>query len=202
MNKIKKIIILAIIVLVVYLVISFITFDEGKILRNNILTLEHYPITTHINLNYVQNLEGPIKYLDRNGYTNDIFTINFIKGIGTMKITNFGIVQALFENNNLKAFEVAAEKIKNGEIEPIYYTFRMKSDDEEEFTKLNFKDIVFINTDLFDLEILSIEPPNIYEFTFERRGQAEAFINQFKGYKVKELDNTTGRPLTNKADDF
>ena len=41
-----------------------------------------------------------------------------------------------------------------------------------------------------------------YEFTYEQPATAEGIINIRKGYKVKELDNTTGRPLTNKDDDF
>ena len=124
MNKIKKIIILAIIVLVVYLVISFITFDEGKILRENTLAFEEINSITYINLNYVQNLEGPIEYrfkrsLDREffGEYKYVFNINFING-HSIKITNF----SKFENEkyfrNLKRFEAAAEKIK-------YYKLRI-----------------------------------------------------------------------------
>ncbi|TXJ35667.1 hypothetical protein EPJ66_10660 [Brachyspira aalborgi] len=212
MSKIKKIIILSIIVAVVYFVISFITSDVGKILRENTLAFEEINSITYINLNYVQNLEGPVEYRYKRSFDREffgeykyVFNINFINGY-SIKITNFSKFQNEKYFRNLKRFEAAAEKIKYDEIETINYGFHIKSDNDKDYTELNFKDIMYFVTVNMGVEsylyFYSIKYPYTYEFTYEQPATAEGIINIRKGYKVKELDNTTGRPLTNKDDDF
>lgn len=212
MSKIKKMVVLVIIAIVVYWIIYFITFDIGKTLRENTLAFEEINSITYINLNYVQNLEGPIEYrliknFDREffGEYKYVFNINFING-HSIKITNF----SKFENEkyfrNLKRFEAAAEKIKYDEIETINYGFHIKSDNDKDYTEINFKDIMYFVTVDMSVEsylyLYSIKPPYNYEFTYEHPATAEGIINIRKGYKVEELDKMTGRPLTNKDDDF
>lgn len=176
---------------------------RAELLRKNTLTFEESFYTRHYNLNYIQNLEGPVKYVDRNGEANNIFTINFIDKT-SIKITNSDD----FEWQNLKAFEVAAERIKYGEIETIDYPFRMRGDDEKVSTELNFKYIYdfaavsdFINGKSY-LFFAAINPMSNYIFTFTNAFTAEAYISILKGYRDKEINSMTGRPLTNKNDDF
>lgn len=211
MSKIKKIIILSIIVAVVYFVISFITSDVGKILRENTLAFEEINSITYINLNYVQNLEGPVEYRYKRSFDREffgeykyVFNINFINGY-SIKITNFSKFQNEKYFRNLKRFKAAAEKVKYDEIEPINYVFHIKSDKDKDYTEVNIKDIMyFVTVDMMVesyLYFYSIKPPYTYEFTYGHHAAAEAIINMRKGYKLEELDDS-GRPLTNKNDDF
>lgn len=176
---------------------------RAEMLRKNTLTFEGVFHTRGFNLDYVQNLEGPVKYVDRNGDTNNIFTINFVFQ-ESIKVTNLDI----FEWQNLKAFEVAAERIKYDEIETIDYPFHMRGDDEEVSTELNFKYIYdfaaisdFINGKSY-LLFGAINPMSNYIFTFTNASSAELAISILKGYGDKEINSITGRPLTNKNDDF
>ena len=176
---------------------------RAEMLRKNTLTFETLYFTRGFNLDYVQNLEGPVKYVDRNGNINNVFTINFVFQ-KSMKVTNLDI----FEWQNLKAFEVAAERIKYGEIETIDYPFRMKGDDEKDYTELNFKDVLgfastsdFINGKSY-LSFVAINPMSNYTFTFTNAISAELRLSILKGYVAEEINMITGKPLTNKDDDF
>lgn len=176
---------------------------KAEMLRKNTLTFEGLFHTMCFNLDYVQNLEGPVKYVDRNGNTNNVFTINAVFQ-ESMKVTNLDI----FEWQNLKAFEVAAEKIKYGEIETIDYPFRMKGDDEEDYKELNFKNIFSFGamSDFYNgkshLYFASFNPYTFTTFTFTNAAYAELAISILKGYGNNEINKGTGRPLTNKDDDF
>lgn len=177
--------------------------NKAELLRKNTLTFETLYFTRGFNLDYVQNLEGPVKYIDRNGNINNVFTINFVFQ-ESMKVTN----RDVFEWQNLKAFEVAAERIKYGEIETIDYPFRMKGDDEKDYTELNFKDVLgfaatsdFINGKSY-LSFAAINPMSNYTFTFTNAISAELRLSILKGYVAEEIDMITGKPLTNKEDDF
>ncbi|WP_432633724.1 hypothetical protein [Brachyspira sp.] len=220
MSKIKKIILIIVSFVVFILTLSIIVaiLDNGnlevdksiiskksELLRKNTLTFEGLLFTRGFNLDYVQNLEGPVQYVDKNNIANNVFTINFICQ-STMKVTNPDI----FKRQNLKAFEVAAERIKYGEIETIDYPFRMKGDDEEDYTELNFKDILafaassdFINgkSHLY-FGVLNLKGYTDYIFTFTNVISAELILSILKGYAADEIDMMTGKPLTNKADDF
>ena len=177
--------------------------NKAELLRKNTLTFETLYFTRGFNLDYIQNLEGPVKYIDRNGNINNVFTINFVFQ-ESMKVTN----RDVFEWQNLKAFEVAAERIKYGEIETIDYPFRMKGDDEKDYTELNFKDVLgfaatsdFINGKSY-LSFAAINPMSNYTFTFTNAISAELRLSILKGYVAEEIDMITGKPLTNKEDDF
>lgn len=177
--------------------------NKAELLRKNTLTFETLYFTRGFNLDYIQNLEGPVKYVDRNGNINNVFTINFVFQ-ESMKVTN----RDVFEWQNLKAFEVAAERIKYGEIETIDYPFRMKGDDEKDYTELNFKDVLgfaatsdFINGKSY-LSFAAINPMSNYTFTFTNAISAELRLSILKGYVAEEIDMITGKPLTNKDDDF
>ena len=228
MSKIKKIMIIIIrvigviagLLMILCIIVAIVMKDEegnenttkidkaeiskrAEMLRKNTLTFETLYFTRGFNLYYVQNLEGPVKYVDRNGNANNIFTINFVFQ-GSMKVTN----SDEFEWQNLKAFEVAGERIKYDEIEPIDYPFRMKSDDEKDYTELNFKNIVgfaamsdFINGKSY-LSFVAINPMSNYTFTFTNAITAELSLSVFKGYVAEEINMITGRPLRNKDDDF
>ena len=176
---------------------------RAEMLRKNTLTFETLYFTRGFNLDYVQNLEGPVKYVDRNGNINNVFTINFVFQ-KSIKVTNLDI----FEWQNLKAFEVAAERIKYGEIETIDYPFRMKGDNEKDYTELNFKDVLgfastsdFINGKSY-LSFVAINPMSNYIFTFTNAISAELRLSILKGYVAEEINMITGKPLTNKDDDF
>lgn len=224
MSKIKKIILIVVsfVVFIITLGIIGAILDEedsenttkinrteiqkmSELLRKNTLTFEGLFFTRGFNLDYVQNLEGPVKYVDKNNITNNVFTINFIYQ-STMKVTNPDV----FKWQNLKAFEVAAERIKYGEIETIDYSFRMKGDDEEDYTELNFKDIIafaassdFINGKSYlYFGVLNLKGYTDYTFTFTNAISAELRLSMLKGYVADEIDMITGKPLTNKADDF
>lgn len=224
MSKIKKIILIIVsffaFIIALCLIVDILDYKDNEntaksdeaemskraeLLRKNTLTFEGLFFTRIFNLDYVQNLEGPVKYVDRNGNTNNVFTINFVFQ-DSMKVTN----PDAFKWQNIKAFEVAAERIKYGEIETIDYPFRMKGDDEEVSTELNFKDILavaaasdFINgkSHLY-FGVFTPKGLSNHTFTFTNAAYAELAISILKGYGNNEINKMTGRPLTNKDDDF
>ena len=96
MSKIKKIILIIVsffaFIIALCLIVDILDYKDNEntaksdeaemskraeLLRKNTLTFEGLFFTRIFNLDYVQNLEGPVKYVDRNGNTNNVFTINF-----------------------------------------------------------------------------------------------------------------------------
>lgn len=168
----------------------------------------------YINLNYIEDIV-PIEYyypekffdFDEDSYKNIyeyVFTIDFING-ESIEITNIHFGDKTsdkswrkgwkhnFRANEFSRFEIVAEKMRNNKIEPIDYSFKIKSSTDKNYTELNFKDIIYFvseiyNEDVSYLYFYTVKPPYKYKFTFEYEYEAESIINKLKGYNKKEID--------------
>ena len=165
----------------------------------------------YINLNYIEDIV-PIEYYYPEKYFYEgfwegarfknfyeyIFTIDFKNG-KSINITNMnygtnGYIGKLnFREMEFSRLEIVSEKMRNNKIEPIDYSFKIKSSTDKNYTELNFKDIIYFvsETDYKDVSYLyfyTVKPPYKYKFTFEYRYEAEIIINKLKGYNKKEID--------------
>ena len=87
--------------------------------------------------------------------------------------------------------------MRNNKIEPIDYSFKIKSSIDKNYTELNFKDIIYFvseieyrlyEDELSYLYFYTVKSPYEYKFTFEYKYEAESIINKLKGYNKKEID--------------
>ena len=196
---------------------------KAELLRKNTFYFNHmYMINDiayyiyYINLNYIEDIV-PIEYyypekffdFDEDSYSikniyEYVFTIDFING-ESIEITNIHYGDKTgdkswrkgwkhnFRANEFSRFEIVAEKMRNNKIEPIDYSFKIKSSTDKNYTELNFKDIIYFvseiyNEDVSYLYFYTIKPPYKYKFTFEYEYEAESIINKLKGYNKKEID--------------
>ena len=214
-----------------------ITSEKSELLRKNTFCFHNggfyvaSDIYVYINLNYVEDIVPMEYYYPEKSYEGwealpnvyeYIFTIDFING-ESIAITNiwFGKTNGYylgrrnFRELEFSRFEIVSEKMRNNKIEPIDYSFKIKSSTDKNYTELNFKDIIYfvseidyfggINEDgLSYLYFYTVKSPYEYKFAFEYRYGAESVINKLKGYKQEELIPSSGMTeWTNiKPDDY
>ena len=182
----------------------------------------------YINLNYIEDIV-PIEYyypekffdFDEDSYKNIyeyVFTIDFING-ESIEITNIHYDDKRwrkgwkynFRANEFSRFEIVAEKMRNNKIEPIDYSFKIKSSIDKNYTELNFKDIIYFvseieyrlhEDELSYLYFYTVKSPYEYKFTFEYKYEAESIINKLKGYKQEELNPYGFVYYRRKPDDY
>ena len=183
----------------------------------------------YINLNYIEDIV-PIEYyypekffdFDEDSYKNIyeyVFTIDFING-ESIEITNIHYDDKRwrkgwkynFRANEFSRFEIVAEKMRNNKIEPIDYSFKIKSSIDKNYTELNFKDIIYFVSEIYykrpeDVEVsylyfYTVKSPYEYKFTFEYKYEAESIINKLKGYKQEELNPYGFVYYRRKPDDY
>lgn len=171
----------------------------------------------YINLNYVYDITAPVEYYypekhfdegfwegaNFKNYYEYVFTIEFING-ESINITNMltsgwsssnGYIGSLnFRENEFSRFEIVAEKMRNNKIEPIDYSFKIKSSTDKNYTELNFKDIIYFireenhRDELGYLYFYTVKSPYKYKFTFDNEYEAETIIYKLKGYKKEETN--------------
>ena len=171
----------------------------------------------YINLNYVYDITAPVEYYypekrfdegfwegaNFKNYYEYVFTIEFING-ESINITNmltsgwsssngyFGSLN--FRENEFSRFEIVAEKMRNNKIEPIDYSFKIKSSTDKNYTELNFKDIIYFireenyRDELGYLYFYTVKSPYKYKFTFDNKNEAYTIIYKLKGYKKEETN--------------
>ncbi len=208
---------------------------KAELLRKNTFYFNHmYMINDiayyiyYINLNYIEDIV-PIEYyypekffdFDEDSYKNIyeyVFTIDFING-ESIEITNIHYDDKRwrkgwkynFRANEFSRFEIVAEKMRNNKIEPIDYSFKIKSSIDKNYTELNFKDIIYFvseveyrldEDELSYLYFYTVKSPYEYKFTFEYKYEAESIINKLKGYKQEELNPYGFVYYRRKPDDY
>lgn len=171
----------------------------------------------YINLNYVYDITAPVEYYYPEKHFNEgfweganfknyyeyVFTIEFING-ESINITNMltsgwsssnGYIGSLnFRENEFSRFEIVAEKMRNNKIEPIDYSFKIKSSTDKNYTELNFKDIIYFireenyRDELGYLYFYTVKSPYKYQFTFDNEHEAYTIIRKLKGYKKEEIN--------------
>lgn len=171
----------------------------------------------YINLNYVYDITAPVEYYYPEKHFNEgfweganfknyyeyVFTIEFING-ESINITNMltsgwsssnGYIGSLnFRENEFSRFEIVAEKMRNNKIEPIDYSFKIKSSTDKNYTELNFKDIIYFireenyRDELGYLYFYTVKSPYKYKFTFDNENEAYTIIRKLKGYKKEEIN--------------
>lgn len=171
----------------------------------------------YINLNYVYDITAPVEYYypakhfnegfwegaNFKNYYEYVFTIEFING-ESINITNMltsgwsssnGYIGSLnFRENEFSRFEIVAEKMRNNKIEPIDYSFKIKSSTDKNYTELNFKDIIYFireenyRDELGYLYFYTVKSPYKYKFTFDNKNEAYTIIYKLKGYKKEETN--------------
>lgn len=183
----------------------------------------------YINLNYIEDIV-PIEYYYPEKYFYEgfwegarfinfyeyIFTIDFKNG-KSINITNMhygtnGYIGKLnFREMEFSRFEIVSEKMRNNKIEPIDYSFKIKSSIDKNYTELNFKDIIYFvseieyrldEDELSYLYFYTVKSPYEYKFTFEYKYEAESIINKLKGYKQEELNPYGFVYYRRKPDDY
>ena len=188
---------------------------KSELLRKN--TFEFYNgiflfasnINIYVNLNYVEDIVPmeyyyPEKYYEGWGvlpnFYKYIFTIDFING-ESIKITNmyYGFTNGYFlslnfRENEFSKVEIVAKKMRNNKIEPIDYSFKIKSSTDKNYTELNFKDIIYFikernySDNLSYLYFYTVKSPYKYKFTFDNKYEAYTIIRKLKGYKEEETN--------------
>ena len=183
----------------------------------------------YINLNYIEDIV-PIEYYYTEKYFYEgfwewarfknfyeyIFTIDFKNG-KSINITNMnygtnGYIGKLnFREMEFSRLEIVSEKMRNNKIEPIDYSFKIKSSIDKNYTELNFKDIIYFvseieyrlhEDELSYLYFYTVKSPYEYKFTFEYKYEAESIINKLKGYKQEELNPYGFVYYRRKPDDY
>ncbi|CCY76129.1 hypothetical protein EPJ64_07080 [Brachyspira aalborgi] len=184
----------------------------------------------YINLNYIEDIV-PIEYYYPEKYFYEgfwegarfknfyeyIFTIDFKNG-KSINITNMnygtnGYIGKLnFREMEFSRLEIVSEKMRNNKIEPIDYSFKIKSSIDKNYTELNFKDIIYFVSEIYykrpeDVEVsylyfYTVKSPYEYKFTFEYKYEAESIINKLKGYKQEELNPYGFVYYRRKPDDY
>lgn len=183
----------------------------------------------YINLNYIEDIV-PIEYYYPEKYFYEgfwegarfknfyeyIFTIDFKNG-KSINITNMnygtnGYIGKLnFREMEFSRLEIVSEKMRNNKIEPIDYSFKIKSSIDKNYTELNFKDIIYFvseieyrlyEDELSYLYFYTVKSPYEYKFTFEYKYEAESIINKLKGYKQEELNPYGFVYYRRKPDDY
>ena len=183
----------------------------------------------YINLNYIEDIV-PIEYYYPEKYFYEgfwegarfknfyeyIFTIDFKNG-KSINITNMnygtnGYIGKLnFREMEFSRLEIVSEKMRNNKIEPIDYSFKIKSSIDKNYTELNFKDIIYFvseieyrldEDELSYLYFYTVKSPYEYKFTFEYKYEAESIINKLKGYKQEELNPYGSVYYRRKPDDY
>lgn len=183
----------------------------------------------YINLNYIEDIV-PIEYYYPEKYFYEgfwegarfknfyeyIFTIDFKNGksinITNMKCGTNGYIGKLnFREMEFSRLEIVSEKMRNNKIEPIDYSFKIKSSIDKNYTELNFKDIIYFvseieyrldEDELSYLYFYTVKSPYEYKFTFEYKYEAESIINKLKGYKQEELNPYGFVYYRRKPDDY
>lgn len=183
----------------------------------------------YINLNYIEDIV-PIEYYYPEKYFYEgfwegarfknfyeyIFTIDFKNG-KSINITNMnygtnGYIGKLnFREMEFSRLEIVSEKMRNNKIEPIDYSFKIKSSIDKNYTELNFKDIIYFvseieyrlyEDELSYLYFYTVKSPYEYKFTFEYKYEAESIINKLKGYRQEELNPYGFVYYRRKPDDY